>query len=44
MIINRPTVSQKVDLSKLDNKAIDESLFEAGKNEFTYTLPTLKNQ
>ena len=35
-------VSQKVDLSKLDNKAIDESLFEAGKNEFTYTLPTLK--
>ena len=30
-----------VDLSKLDNKAIDESLFEAGKNEFTYTLPTL---
>ena len=30
-----------VDLSKLDNKVIDESLFEAGKNEFTYTLPTL---
>ena len=31
---------QTVDLSKLDNKPIDESLFETGKNEFTYSLPT----
>tara|TARA_B100000212_G_scaffold49128_1_gene31632 strand:- start:1276 stop:2019 length:744 start_codon:yes stop_codon:yes gene_type:complete len=29
-----------VDLSKLDNKPIDDSLFETGKNEFTYSLPT----
>jgi len=29
-----------VDLSKLDNKPIDESMFEAGKNEFAFSLPT----
>ena len=28
-----------VDLSQIENKEIDESLFEAGKNEFNYTLP-----
>ena len=33
---------QSIDLSKLDNKVIDETLLEAGKNEFTFTLPTLK--
>jgi hypothetical protein len=27
------------DLSKLNNKEIDESLFEKGKNEFSYTFP-----
>jgi len=29
-----------IDLSKLDNKPLDEELFKEGKNEFTYTLPT----
>ena len=29
-----------VDLSQLDNKEIDESLFERGKNEFEFTLPS----
>jgi len=28
-----------VDLTKLENKEIDESLFTSGKNEFNYTLP-----
>jgi hypothetical protein len=32
-----------VDLSKIDNKEIDESLFVKGKNEFTFTLPHSKN-
>ena len=27
------------DLSKLNNKELDESLFEKGKNEFSYTFP-----
>lgn len=31
-----------VDLSKLDTKPLNEDLFKDGKNEFTYTLPTLK--
>jgi hypothetical protein len=29
-----------VDLSKLENKKLDESLFTKGKNEFTFSLPT----
>ena len=29
-----------VDLSKLENKKLDESLFTKGKNEFTFDLPT----
>lgn len=28
-----------VDLSQIENKEIDKSLFESGKNEFSYTLP-----
>jgi hypothetical protein len=28
-----------VDLSKLDNKILDDSIFIKGKNEFTFTLP-----
>jgi hypothetical protein len=30
----------KADLSQMDNKKIDESIFEKGKNEFSYTFPT----
>jgi len=33
----------KVDLSKLEEKAIDESLFKAGTNEFTFDLPRSGN-
>jgi len=29
-----------VDLTQLDNKPMDESMFEKGENEFNYTLPT----
>lgn len=32
-----------VDLSLLDNKKIDESMFVKGKNEFTFKLPTTDN-
>lgn len=28
-----------IDLSQIENKEMDESLFESGKNEFNYTLP-----
>jgi len=28
-----------VDLSQIENKKLDESLFQSGKNEFNYTLP-----
>ena len=28
-----------VDLSQIENKELDESLFQSGKNEFNYTLP-----
>ena len=28
-----------IDVSTLDNKPIDEDLYEAGKNEFSFTLP-----
>jgi len=31
---------QIVDLSTIENKSIDESLFTKGKNEFEYTLPS----
>jgi hypothetical protein len=31
---------QTVDLSTIENKTIDESLFVKGKNEFEYTLPS----
>ena len=31
---------QTVDLSTIENKPIDESLFTQGKNEFEYTLPS----
>jgi hypothetical protein len=33
----------KVDLSKLEEKQIDESLLKAGTNEFTFTLPKSGN-
>jgi translation initiation factor IF-3 len=32
-----------VDLSKLEDKAIDESLFQRGINEFTFTTPKVNN-
>ena len=32
--------SQVVDLSTVNNKELNESLYSSGKNEFTYTLPT----
>ncbi len=32
----------EVDLSKIDNKPLDESRYERGKNEFAFTLPTSK--
>ena len=32
-------VEQTVDLSSLENKEVDESMFTRGVNEFTYTLP-----
>lgn len=32
-----------VDLSKIENKPINESLYERGKNEFEFTLPQSKN-
>ena len=34
---------QTVDLSKLDNKPIDEELFKDGKNEFTFITPSSNN-
>ena len=34
----------EVDLSKLDNKKIDEKLFESGVNEFSYKLPQSGNE
>ncbi len=33
-----------IDVSTLENKEIDESLFEAGKNEFNYTLESTGTQ
>ena len=34
----------KVDLSKLDNKKLDEKLFKGGINEFSYKLPQSGNE
>lgn len=34
---------QVVDLSKLEHKEIDETLFKAGENNFTFTTPTTGN-
>ena len=42
-IINYKGEEVVVDLSKLENKVIDESLFQQGKNEFEFELPTTKN-
>jgi hypothetical protein len=36
-------IEAKVDLSKLEEKTIDESLFKEGVNEFTYSLPKSGN-
>jgi hypothetical protein len=38
----RNGVEHVVDLSKLENKPIDETLFIKGKNEFEFTLPNSK--
>jgi len=35
---------QIVDLSKLENKEIDEKLYQSGTNSFDYTLPHSKNK
>jgi hypothetical protein len=45
--INENTRKQEeytVDLTTLDEKELDESLFSSGKNEFEFTLPQSKNQ
>jgi hypothetical protein len=45
--INENTKKQEeytVDLTTLDEKELDESLFSSGKNEFEFTLPQSKNQ
>ena len=36
-------IETTVDLSKLNEKTVDESLFKAGTNEFTFTLPKSGN-
>lgn len=33
-----------IDLSKLDNKKIDEDIFKSGNNEFEFTLPTTNRE
>lgn len=33
-----------IDLSQLQNKEVDESLFKSGKNEFNFTLPHTKRE
>ena len=37
-------INTTVDLSKLENKSVDESLFSAGVNDFAFTLPHSDNQ
>jgi hypothetical protein len=34
---------QTIDLSKLEDKQVDESLFQSGTNDFSFTLPTTGN-
>ena len=34
----------KIDLTKIEDKVLDESLFKEGKNEFPFTLPTSKKE
>ena len=37
-------VEETVDLSQIDNKPLDESLYTKGQNEFTFTLPASNNE
>lgn len=37
-------VEETVDLSQIDNKLLDESLYTKGQNEFTFNLPTSNNE
>ena len=37
-------VEEIVDLSEIDNKPLDESLYTKGQNEFTFTLPASNNE
>ena len=37
-------VEETVDLSEIDNKPLDESLYIKGQNEFTFTLPSSNNE
>jgi len=41
---NYDNVEEVVDLSKLENKVLDESLYTKGLNEFQFTLPTSGNE
>lgn len=34
---------ETIDLSTIENKVLDESLFKSGKNEFSFTLPSTDN-
>jgi hypothetical protein len=36
--------SQNIDLSIMQNKEIDEKLFQSGENNFSFTLPNTENQ
>ena len=37
-------VEEVVDLSQIENKPLDESLYTKGQNEFTFTLPASNNE
>ena len=37
-------IEETVDLSEIDNKPLDESLYTKGQNEFTFTLPASNNE
>jgi hypothetical protein len=37
-------VEEVVDLSKIENKKLDESLYTKGKNEFSFEFPTSNNE
>jgi hypothetical protein len=41
---NYDNVEEVVDLSKLENRVLDESLYTKGLNEFQFTLPTSGNE